>query len=370
MEDNYVYLYGRYASPTGNKSKSEVWKQITTTLNSIGPEKTVDNWRKCFLDMKSKIKEKVAKQRRYAHLTGGGGPSDIQLSETEHKLISIFSINSIDGNQQIQELGRSMVTPMLSLQQPITSNNLPPSTLQPIILSPSLTTSQPSLSSTSRSIPPSPVPSRSTHLASQHQQFLQTSTSPIASTSRSTFQSASQPQFLQAAPISPPSTSILSSCSTSQLESHLQLPQTSTSSVPSTPESRSTFLCASQPQILQTSQTADPFTPNSPLDSTLQPSHSDTSSPPPIPTRGTHSPNARVQRPPVLSNMCKESLQLQKDSKKIMRDLKDGQEKNNYLITQQNNLIKENNQLLRDHNNLFKEQNEKILELLSNLINK
>lgn len=164
-------------------------------------------------DIKSKVKEKLALFRKHAAQTGGGSPSKIKFTEADETVIRVFNCNTVDGEQNLREMGRRLNPP------PSTLTTLLPSASQNIVTSPNTIAH----TQTSISHHPLPKPSSTTHPQPSTSQNTVTSLNtightqtsilhhPLPSTSQNTTASPktithSQPTISQHPPPTPNST--------------------------------------------------------------------------------------------------------------------------------------------------------------------
>lgn len=97
MDGNYKHLYGKHSSLKGPVTKEKKWNQLVEKLNLLGPPcKNVLSWQRCWIDMKSKLKTKVANSKQELKKTGGG-PQTIILTEDDLKMINIIKEENVSG---------------------------------------------------------------------------------------------------------------------------------------------------------------------------------------------------------------------------------------------------------------------------------
>lgn len=170
MEEKFDLLFGRFPNKGAANASlhKKMWMELSATLNSMGPVKSVSNWRKCFLDMKSKVKEKVTKRRGLSRV-GGDGPAGIELySSMDDKIISMFNITR-GGNPKVMQLRLKNIRPKLTLQE----------TPLAVADSPLIPVTYPQ---TQPHAPSSPHPPSSPHAASSHASSPPRSASPLNTT--------------------------------------------------------------------------------------------------------------------------------------------------------------------------------------------
>lgn len=104
MQENHTFLVGKFSGYEGHANKDSKWKYIANHLNSIGPQKDVAKWKKCWTDMKSEVKKKLQIQRENHNQTGAA-PINIVFSDLEERIISIVGKKLLDGDSDVSEIG-------------------------------------------------------------------------------------------------------------------------------------------------------------------------------------------------------------------------------------------------------------------------
>ncbi|XP_020801276.1 nuclear transcription factor Y subunit beta [Drosophila serrata] len=72
----------------GKKEKEWYWEKIQAALNTIGPKKTIIQWKKCWRDMRLTTRKKLAELKR-CQLSGGSPPPGIELNQEDNDIIDI-----------------------------------------------------------------------------------------------------------------------------------------------------------------------------------------------------------------------------------------------------------------------------------------
>ncbi|XP_049309852.1 myb-like protein Q isoform X1 [Bactrocera dorsalis] len=72
----------------GKKEKEWYWEKIQAALNTIGPKKTIIQWKKCWRDMRLTTRKKLAELKR-CQLAGGSPPPGIELNQEDNDIIDI-----------------------------------------------------------------------------------------------------------------------------------------------------------------------------------------------------------------------------------------------------------------------------------------
>ena len=98
-----IVLYGRYlhgpdSRNTSPAQRKPILKKITDQINAAGGEtRTPAGIQKKINDLKSVVRNKVAKINDHARVTGGGGPCPIRLSEEEWAVARCFQPEQVVG---------------------------------------------------------------------------------------------------------------------------------------------------------------------------------------------------------------------------------------------------------------------------------
>lgn len=97
MDVNYKHLYGKHSGLRGPATKEKKWTELVEQLNLLGPpSKNLLSWQRCWIDMKSKLKLKVANSKQELKKTGGG-PQTIIMSEDDIQMINIIKEENVSG---------------------------------------------------------------------------------------------------------------------------------------------------------------------------------------------------------------------------------------------------------------------------------
>uniref|UniRef100_A0A182VVR3 Regulatory protein zeste n=1 Tax=Anopheles minimus TaxID=112268 RepID=A0A182VVR3_9DIPT len=82
MKANFLFIRGKHAVARSEKSRADVWKIITSRLNSLGPPvQTTEAWQRRWNDMRSATKSKVLKIQNYVREHGEDCPYKLNLVE-------------------------------------------------------------------------------------------------------------------------------------------------------------------------------------------------------------------------------------------------------------------------------------------------
>ncbi|XP_055912750.1 uncharacterized protein LOC129946547 isoform X1 [Eupeodes corollae] len=116
--ENKPFARGQFSSLNSRQNNSETWESLSAQLNAQGPNvKTVEQWKKvyiiyiyknkCWTDIKSSVKKQASEQRAFMNKTGGGSVVDRPrpLSDMDEKVLSIITIDAVDGDGSTPELG-------------------------------------------------------------------------------------------------------------------------------------------------------------------------------------------------------------------------------------------------------------------------
>lgn len=103
VSENYDALFGKLSnSANGASIKNIVWKSIAIQLNSVGPQKDVDGWIRCFNTLKGATKQKLTSIRQNKNRNG---TQNIELDGIHSEVHKMYSLDVLDGCQEIDELG-------------------------------------------------------------------------------------------------------------------------------------------------------------------------------------------------------------------------------------------------------------------------
>lgn len=127
MTRNYKIIFGRFSTLNGAQHKAELWEKIRADLNATGPKKSLDQWKRCWRDLKKGAKLKLMQIRHYRSRSGSGPPCPYVLTDQEQIIISICNLEALDGVEG-QELGLNQTPPHSSFSpvrnsQGISSSN-------------------------------------------------------------------------------------------------------------------------------------------------------------------------------------------------------------------------------------------------------
>ncbi|XP_045784523.1 uncharacterized protein LOC123880439 isoform X1 [Maniola jurtina] len=96
---------GRYAGgPLGNQAARQAWQTLALQLNAVGEgvSKSAEQWRRYWIELKAKIKNKAADSRRMARGTGGGPNRLLPLTPIEERILSIIGKVAVQGLEGVQ----------------------------------------------------------------------------------------------------------------------------------------------------------------------------------------------------------------------------------------------------------------------------
>ncbi|XP_075149071.1 uncharacterized protein LOC142223084 [Haematobia irritans] len=119
MANHLEFARGQFGSMHANSSNKEQWETLRNTLNSLGgSHKTIEQWKKCWIDLKSGVKSIMSKRRMFMNQTGGGSFHDAprDLNHLEEKILSIITIDAVDGDGRTPESGLYTDESMLSIE--------------------------------------------------------------------------------------------------------------------------------------------------------------------------------------------------------------------------------------------------------------
>uniref|UniRef100_A0A182QW78 Regulatory protein zeste n=1 Tax=Anopheles farauti TaxID=69004 RepID=A0A182QW78_9DIPT len=82
MKANFLFIRGKHAVARSEKSRADVWKVITSRLNSLGPPvQSAEAWQRRWNDMRSATKSKMTKIQNYVREHGEDCPFKLNLVE-------------------------------------------------------------------------------------------------------------------------------------------------------------------------------------------------------------------------------------------------------------------------------------------------
>ncbi|XP_055842626.1 uncharacterized protein LOC129909577 [Episyrphus balteatus] len=109
MYENKAFARGQFNDINCRQNINSTWESLCNRLNSQGAiVKTVDQWKKCWTDIKSGVKKQASAYKSFLNQTGGGSITDgpRQLNDFEEKVLSIITNDAVDGDASTPELGR------------------------------------------------------------------------------------------------------------------------------------------------------------------------------------------------------------------------------------------------------------------------
>uniref|UniRef100_A0A182NA12 Regulatory protein zeste n=1 Tax=Anopheles dirus TaxID=7168 RepID=A0A182NA12_9DIPT len=82
MKANFLFIRGKHAVARSEKTRADVWKVITSRLNSLGPPvQSAEAWQRRWNDMRSATKSKMTKIQNYVREHGENCPFKLNLVE-------------------------------------------------------------------------------------------------------------------------------------------------------------------------------------------------------------------------------------------------------------------------------------------------
>lgn len=149
MSRYYKLLFGRFSSAKGVDLKENKWGEIMDELNTMGTEKTLDQWKKCWADLKKGAKEKLTAIQQYRNKTGGGPQCPTTLTDQDQIIVNICGLEALTGVLGV-ELGVDEVSPVSSQSSSESrrrTNDLSSRTGRDGSITPSISASLPRMSS-------------------------------------------------------------------------------------------------------------------------------------------------------------------------------------------------------------------------------
>ncbi|XP_055906897.1 uncharacterized protein LOC129942114 isoform X1 [Eupeodes corollae] len=96
-----------------------MWEILALNLNAMGPiTKSIDQWKKCWTDLKSGVRKQCNSRKAFFNRTGGGsiGNAPRDLNEFEEKILAIISTHAVDGDGLTPESGVALNTPIIEME--------------------------------------------------------------------------------------------------------------------------------------------------------------------------------------------------------------------------------------------------------------
>ncbi|XP_075057016.1 uncharacterized protein LOC142143202 [Mixophyes fleayi] len=94
----YEVILGNLAARTPLRRRHQLWGRVCDAVNAVGPlKRTVAHCRKRFSDIKRRLKEKMAQERRSTRRTGGGPPLRVEYTSYEEELRQIMPREIVEG---------------------------------------------------------------------------------------------------------------------------------------------------------------------------------------------------------------------------------------------------------------------------------
>ncbi|XP_075062058.1 uncharacterized protein LOC142150764 [Mixophyes fleayi] len=94
----YEVILGNLAARTPLRRRHQLWGRVCEAVNAVGPlKRTVAHCRKRFSDIKRRLKEKMAQERRSTRRTGGGPPLRMEYTTYEEELRQIMPAEIVEG---------------------------------------------------------------------------------------------------------------------------------------------------------------------------------------------------------------------------------------------------------------------------------
>ncbi|KMQ86913.1 gpi-anchored protein [Lasius niger] len=103
MQNHIAFATNKLLGAKGKVTHDKQWQHLAEKLNSIGPSKTVENWKKLWFDQRNQARARAAKGKAQRRLTGNIG-EPIQLKDSDLKILSIIGGESSVG-LPIKEVG-------------------------------------------------------------------------------------------------------------------------------------------------------------------------------------------------------------------------------------------------------------------------
>ncbi|KAJ6647873.1 hypothetical protein Bhyg_03096 [Pseudolycoriella hygida] len=102
VQNKFLKTVGRFDGANGVGIKKDMWEQFANELNTLGPPKSVKQWKDCLDYIKGNAKKKLAVNRSDSNEFGRGSKI---LNRLEEKIVSVYGIENLDGQQGLGECG-------------------------------------------------------------------------------------------------------------------------------------------------------------------------------------------------------------------------------------------------------------------------
>ncbi|CAH0559344.1 unnamed protein product [Brassicogethes aeneus] len=106
MESHPELRSGQFSNSFSHKNAQALWSELLSLINSVpggGRKETWQQIRKCWQDMKKKVKQKKTLLNKYYAGTGGGGPPTNDLDQEDEKILQLLPAVSVSGDPNISE---------------------------------------------------------------------------------------------------------------------------------------------------------------------------------------------------------------------------------------------------------------------------
>ncbi|XP_046401381.1 uncharacterized protein LOC124167497 isoform X3 [Ischnura elegans] len=103
IEANKDLAKGKFSTPQGAKDAVRLWEEAAVKLNACGVRKSWKEWRKCWHDLKTATKGKVAALALEGKRTGGGPPAEEELQDFHKRVYALIGSNAVLGHQNTCE---------------------------------------------------------------------------------------------------------------------------------------------------------------------------------------------------------------------------------------------------------------------------
>lgn len=101
---NKIVMLGGKTHPLNMDELTKLWNELASKLNTFqkGPVKTAEDWKRFFIELKSKTKKKARDIALNIRCTGGGG-NPKKMSDIEERLMSLIGWVTITGNSELPD---------------------------------------------------------------------------------------------------------------------------------------------------------------------------------------------------------------------------------------------------------------------------
>ncbi|XP_036319664.1 uncharacterized protein LOC118734072 [Rhagoletis pomonella] len=95
---------GKFQRLHGKLEHEKKWEEMATKLNAMGgAQKSADQWRTVWRDLKSRTSNRVRDRKRQQAITGNRPINQVPQTELEQRVVAIIGSHYIEGHQSVAE---------------------------------------------------------------------------------------------------------------------------------------------------------------------------------------------------------------------------------------------------------------------------